>query len=94
MDKEDKEAEIVLNDLVPEKEKSKYGIKSNSNNNRKKNGLKLNFNLFPKNNKVNTSSNKSRNNKVIKNEELAKNNEVEEIEEEPKVMDEIDKAQE
>ncbi|MCU9816383.1 hypothetical protein [Paraclostridium sp. AKS73] len=47
MDKEDKEAEIVLNDLVPERDKSKYGIKSNSNNNQK-NGIKLNFNLFPK----------------------------------------------
>ncbi|MDO7205306.1 hypothetical protein Q5M85_15405 [Paraclostridium bifermentans] len=36
MDKEDKEAEIVLNDLVPERDKSKYGIKANSNNNQKK----------------------------------------------------------
>lgn len=94
MDKEDKEAEIVLNDLVPERDKSKYGIKDKSNNNQKKSGIKLNFNLFPKNNKVNTSNNKSRNNKVIKNEELAKNKEYEKIEEETKVVDEIDNAQE
>ena len=30
MDKEDREAEIILNDLVPEKDKTKFGIKSNS----------------------------------------------------------------
>lgn len=93
MDNEDKEAEIVLNDLVPDKEKSKYGIKPNSNTSHKKNGIKLN--LFPKNNKVNTSNNKSRNNKVIKNEESTKTKESQEIkEDECKVMEEVENSQE
>ncbi len=72
MDEEDKQAEIVLNDLVPEKEKEKYGMKASSNNKNKKSGIKLNLNLFPKNKKSSNSTKKNRDNKVIRNEEVEK----------------------
>ena len=77
MDEEDKQAEIVLNDLVPEKDKDKYGIKASSNNKNKKSGIKLNLNLFPKNKKSSNSTKKNRDNTVIRNEEVEKINEEE-----------------
>lgn len=77
MDEEDKQAEIVLNDLVPEKDKDKYGIKASSNNKNKKSGIKLNLNLFPKNKKLSNSTKKNRDNTVIRNEEVEKINEEE-----------------
>lgn len=68
MDKEDREAEIVLNDLVPEDEKDEFGINENTNKKPRKGGLKLNFNLFPKAKKSTKQVRRLKEDKVIKTE--------------------------
>ena len=71
IDKEDKEVEIVLNDLVPEREKENYGMKKNPKNKTKKGGIKLNMNLFPKSKKSTNSSKNHKDNDVIRSEKIA-----------------------
>lgn len=68
MEPEDIEAEIILNDLVPERDKSKYGIKSN-NTKQKKGGLKLNLNFMSNSKKSNKTSKttKTQNNRSSEN---------------------------
>ncbi|MFR8868873.1 hypothetical protein [Paraclostridium sordellii] len=68
MDKEDREAEIVLNDLVPEDEKDEFGINENTNKKPRKGSLKLNFNLFPKAKKSTKQVRRLKEDKVIKTE--------------------------
>ncbi|MBC6003523.1 Uncharacterised protein [uncultured Clostridium sp.] len=81
IDKEDKEVEIVLNDLVPEREKENYGMKKNSKNKTKKGGIKLNMNLFPKSKKSTNSSKNHKDNDVIRSEQIANIKEEETLEE-------------
>ncbi|GAA0864196.1 hypothetical protein [Paraclostridium tenue] len=81
IDKEDKEVEIVLNDLVPEREKEKYGMKKNPKNKTKKGGIKLNMNLFPKSKKSTNSSKNHKDNDVIRSEKIANIKQEETLEE-------------
>lgn len=62
MEPEDIEAEMILNDLVPERDKAKYGIKSN-NTKSKKGGLNLNLNFMSNSKKTNKKSKTTKNNK-------------------------------
>lgn len=81
IDKEDKEVEIVLNDLVPEREKENYGMKKNPKNKTKKGGIKLNMNLFPKSKKSTNSSKNHKDNDVIRSEKIANIKQEETLEE-------------